>query len=277
MRRVAVVGASLAAVLVLATPAAAALEVRLTITPSAPHALEPTKLALRTYLPVLRDDGSCCRLVSGGPASYPFRVEVVSPAGRLSRVRVRSSGKHSWGGVFTFPTPGRWQVRVANYPGCASVVGARPCLWVRVVAARTTPAPAGFGPLGRSGCAPPSPTRADGGFREIFGTAVGGEQLWALPSLPKGTTWARDDVAAFDGLVGKEMKIVLASTSVRAPFHAVGPDGAIIEPVWRRGHVGPTWVGIPGHQWGAGFVFPESGCWRIRVGPRSELWMSIRS
>jgi hypothetical protein len=111
----------------------------------------------------------------------------------------------------------------------------------------------------------------------VFGTAVGREQVWALPFLPKGTTWARTDAAAFDGLVGKEMKIVFAATAVRAPFHAVGPSGATVEPVWRQGHLGPTWVGIPGHQWGAGFVFPEPGCWRIRVGSRGDVWMSIRS
>lgn len=278
LRQLAALGASLAAILVLATPAAGALEVRLTITPSAPHALDPAKVTLQTYLPVLRDDGSCCRLVSGGPTSYPFRIEAVSPGGKVSRVRVRRSGKHSWAGAFTFPTPGRWQVRVANYPGCGSANGARPCVSVRVRAARPTPAPAGYGPLGRLGCAPPSPADVSTrGFRNVFGTAVGGEQLWALPFLPKGTSWGRDDAAVFDGLVGKEMKIVFATTSVRTPFHAVGPGGVTLEPVWRRGHLGPTWVGIAGHQWGAGFVFPEPGCWRVRVGSRADVWMLIRS
>ena len=121
------------------------------------------------------------------------------------------------------------------------------------------------------------PAGSKHGFRTIFGTAIGGEQLWALPSMPSGATWGRNDAAVFDGLVGKEIKIVFAMTSVAAPFHAIGPDGTTHEPVWRRGHIGRTWVGEPGHQWGAGFVFPEAGCWRIRVGPRGDVWLLVRS
>jgi hypothetical protein len=278
LRQLAALGASLSAILVLATPAAGALEVKLTITPSTPHALEPARIALQTFLPLLRDDGSCCRLVHGGPPSYPFRIEVVSPAGTISRVRARRSGKHRWAGAFTFPTPGRWQVRVANYPGCGSAVGARPCISVRVKVARPTPAPAGYGLLGRPGCTPPSPADVSArGFRNVFGTAVGGEQAWALPFLPPGASWGRDDAAVFDGLVGKRIKIVFATTFPGSPFHAVGPTGATLQPVWRQGHVGPTWVGIEGSQWGAAFVFPEPGCWRVRVGPRGDVWLLVRS
>lgn len=50
-----------------------------------------------------------------------------------------------------------------------------------------------------------------------------------------------------------------------------------LAPVWRRGNIGRTWVGEPGHEWGAGFVFPEAGCWRIRVGPRGDVWLLVRS
>jgi hypothetical protein len=112
----------------------------------------------------------------------------------------------------------------------------------------------------------------------MFGTSVGDEQLWALPFLPAGVRWGSDASSVFDGLVGKEMKIVFPMTRGReAPFDAIGPGGEVVRPAWVRGHVGPTWVGIPGHQWGAGFVFPEPGCWRIRVGSRGDVWLPARS
>ena len=142
-----------------------------------------------------------------------------------------------------------------------------------------TPSPTGFGPLGRPGCNPASPAdRSAQGFRDVFGTAIGGEQLWALPFLPRGATWVRPDAAEFNGLVGKEVKIVFAMTSYRAPFGAVGPDGATLEPVWGPSfHLGANWVRIPGPEWGAGFIFPEPGCWRIRVGSYGDVWMLVCS
>jgi hypothetical protein len=141
-----------------------------------------------------------------------------------------------------------------------------------------TEPPARFGSLGRPGCTPPSPADpTQRGFRDIFGTAVGDEQLYALPFLPEGASWARTDAAVFDGLVGKGVKIVFAMTQRVPPFRAEGPSGTAISPVWVQGHLGPTWVGIPGHQWGSQFVFPEPGCWRIRAGPHGDVWLLIRS
>jgi len=264
--------------LVLATPAAGALEVRLSTAPKRPAALEFTRIILRTYLPLLRTDGSCCRLEVGGPQTYPFRVEAVSPVGKASRIPMRHAVGNEWRGAIRFQSQGRWTVRVANYgPSYRHAPGALPRISLEVGPPLPTPAPAGFGPLGRPNCTPPSPAASARGFRDVFGTAVGDEELWALPFLPKGTTWARTDAAVFDGLVGKEMKIVFAMTSYRTPFNAIGPDGATLEPLWRRGHLGATWVGIPGHQWGAGFAFPRPGCWRIRVGSRGDVWMLVRS
>lgn len=255
--------------LVLAMPAAGALEVKLVTSPKRPAALERTVVTMRTFVPLIRDDGSCCRLEPGGPRAYPFRVEAVSPTGKTSRIRVRHVEGNEWRGIFRFATPGRWRVELPQF---------RKSISVRVRPPLPTQAPAGFGPLGRLGCAPPSPADASAqGLRDVFGTAVGDEELWALPFLPKGATWARTDAADFDGLVGKEMKIVFAMTSYRTPFNAVGPDGLTLEPLWRQGHIGATWVGIAGHQWGAGFVFPEPGCWRIRVGSRGDVWMLVRS
>jgi hypothetical protein len=201
---------------------------------------------------------------------------MVSPAGKVVRVRVRPKGRNVWRGVATFPTAGLWIVRVANYAqrGFREAFGSRQRIVVRVTTPRAIRAPTGFPSLGRSGCSPASPARAG----EVFGTAIDREQLWAMPIMPGGgAAWARPDRAEFVGLTGREIKIVFAMTSVAAPFVAVGPGGESIEPVWRRGHLGPTWVGIPGHQWGAGFVFPRPGCWRIRAGPRGDLWFLIRS
>lgn len=269
MSRLTAFGAAIAVGLVLAAPAGGALEARLSVSPKRPAALEPTQVIVRTYVPEIRADGSCCRLGEPyAPRSYPFRVEAVSPAGKTSRVRVRWARGNEFRGVFRFPSAGRWQVQLPQF---------RQSIAVRVRPAVPTPAPAGFGALGRPGCQPSSPAGSKYGVRTIFGTAIGGEQLWALPTMSKGATWGRNDAAVFDGLVGKEIKIVFAMTAVRPPFHAIAPDGATLEPVWRRGHLGAPWVGIAGHQWGAGFVFPESGCWRIRVGTRGDVWLSIRS
>ena len=79
-------------------------------------------------------------------ARRPHVVSVPN-RGRFTRgqgfARARTARAESTVGraPFTFPTSGRWQVRVANYPGCGSSVDARPCVWVRVRAARPTPAP----------------------------------------------------------------------------------------------------------------------------------------
>ena len=265
--------------LVLATPSGAALEVRLFVTPATPWALEPAEITLRTYVPLRRADGSCCRLVSGGPSSYPFRVEVVSPTGKVSRVALSRSRANQWNGVFRFPRPGHWRLRVANYDqSYRHAPGARPRISIVVRPARPTLPPDGFGALGKPGCRPPSPAnRSVEGFKDIFGTAVGRE-LWALPFLPKGAAWSTPDKAVFDRLVGKEVKIVFAMTSWQPGLEAVGQDGSVVAPVWGpSGQVGSSSWGRPGIEWGAGFVFPAPGCWQIRVGRASDLWLLLRS
>jgi hypothetical protein len=265
--------------LVLAAGAGGALEVRLSVSPTGPAALEPARITLRTYLPLVRADGSCCRLPPGGPAAYPFRVEAVSPRARVVRIRVAKAAKHLWR-VFRFPNPGRWQVRVANYgPSYRHAPGARPRIWVTVRAPVPTPPPEGFGNLGRPGCTPASPRDSSTqGLSDVFGTAVGGEQLWALPFLPVGTTWGSPTTAVFDGLVGKEMKIVFGMTAFHQPFRAVAPDGSTLLPVWGPSfHGSSSWDRQPGAEWGAGFVFPEPGCWRIGVGTRGDLFLDVRS
>ena len=268
MGRLTAFGAAIAVGLVVAAPAGGALEARLSISPKRPTALEPTQVVVRTYAPLIRADGTCCRLEPYKPRSYPFRLEALSPAGKVTRIRVRWARGNEFRGVIRFPAPGRWHVQLPQF---------RQSIAVKVRPPVPTPAPAGFGPLGRLGCEPPSPAAPKYGFRTVFGTAIGGEQALALPFLPPGASWGRDNAAVFDGLVGKRVKIVFATTFAGPPFHAVGPDGATLQPIWRQGHVGPTSFGISGQQWGAAFVFPEPGCWRIRVGARGDVWVSIRS
>jgi hypothetical protein len=243
-----------AIVLVLSSSADAALKVRLAVKPARPYALEPAKILLRT----------------GGSAPARFRVEAVSPREHVLRVRMsRTPAATLWKGVLRFPIPGRWQLRMTND-------GARPRIWVQVRPARPTPPPPGYGPLGRPGCAPPSPANTGKGFHDVFGTAVGGEQLWALPFVPAGASWARPDVAVFDSLVSKEIKIVFAETTYPARFEAVAPDGTLVQPVWGPTfHSGSNW-GRPGYEWGAGFVFSKPGCWRIRAGS-ADVWLLLRS
>ena len=247
--------------LVLSAASAGALEVRLTVKPVSPHALEPATIELRASADAL-----------GG-----LRIQAVSPRGNALRVRTTRIREGLRRGGFRFTMEGRWQVLVTDSAG-RRVPGAQPRV-VRVRAPMPTPPPSGFGPLGKPGCDPPSPRDpSTRGFVDVFGSAVGGEELWALPFLPAGATWASRDAAIFDGLAGMEVKIVFAMTfGYFAPFRAVGLDGTAITPVWGPSfHVGSNW-GHPGAEWGAGFVFPAPGCWRIEVGPRGNVWLLLRS
>jgi hypothetical protein len=138
--------------LALVVSAGGALEVRLTTSPSRPAALESTRITLRSYLPLLRADGSCCTLEPGGPKSYPFRVEAVSPKGKISRISIRRTEANVWHGAFRFPIQGRWRIQVANYgPSYRHAPGAQPRIEVDVGVPIPTPPPAGFGSLGRRG------------------------------------------------------------------------------------------------------------------------------
>jgi hypothetical protein len=65
---------------------------------------------------------------------------------------------------------------------------------------------------------------------------------------------------------GRELKIAFRLTGGQdVTITADGPGEKVILPVW-----GPEWHGgsnfdYPGAEFGAGFVFTEAGCWRIRV------------
>jgi hypothetical protein len=113
--------------------ATAALEVRLEVNPVRPRAGQVSSILLRPYFPYVREDGTCCRL-EPTDVDYPFRVEAVSPAGRVFRVRVqRTSDPFLWSGRFVFRSKGRWQIRAANWgPRYQHAPGARPRVFVRI-------------------------------------------------------------------------------------------------------------------------------------------------
>jgi hypothetical protein len=131
--RARIVVASALGALAFPASAAAALEVRLAVVPTAPQAGARAIVQLRPYWPYLRPDGSCCKLV---PASvnYPFKVEAVSPAGRVFRVTVRQTAKrYVWAGSFVFRSAGRWTIRDPQWgPRYSNHYGARPRIRVSV-------------------------------------------------------------------------------------------------------------------------------------------------
>jgi hypothetical protein len=205
--------------------------------------------------------------------SGPFtgvRVVAVSPSGRVARVAVTLAGRHRWRGVFRFNRVGRW--RVQAFAGALKVK-----VSVQIRPALPTPPPEGFVRLGARGCAPPSPRNGE----EVFGTTVGG-RFWGLFAFnPRGTTWASDRTASLDGLVGKEIKIVFKlSAGEPSSFYAVSPTGSRTAPTF-----GPTPHGTsswtrPGAEWGAGFVFGQSGCWRIHAArgtTSGDIFVDVRS
>ena len=112
-----------ATLLALALPAssAAALEIKLAV------------VQVRPYWTYLRPDGSCCRLVAAN-VKYPFKVEAVSPAGRVYRVAVRKTkNRYVWAGWFVFRSPGRWIVRDPQWgPSYSTHFGAKPRIRVLV-------------------------------------------------------------------------------------------------------------------------------------------------
>ena len=126
----------LAAALVgLAFPAsvAAALEVKLSVVPNAPKKGASTVVQLRPYWTYNRPDGTCC-LLKPADVRYPFRVEAVSPSGRVVRVVVRrTKNRFVWAGRIRFGTPGRWTLRAPQWgPRYSRQYGAKPRIRVGV-------------------------------------------------------------------------------------------------------------------------------------------------
>ncbi len=132
MRARFLVAAMLAALAVPAS-AAAALEVKLSVLPARPKVGARAVVQVRPYWTYKRADGSCCRLVAAD-ANYPFKVEAVSPTGRVHRIAVhRTRNRYVWAGSFVFRTAGRWTVRDPQWgPRYSPHYGARPRILVTV-------------------------------------------------------------------------------------------------------------------------------------------------
>ncbi len=121
--------------LALAFPAsaAAALEVKLSVVPGSPKKGVSTVVQLRPFWTYNRPDGSCC-VLKPAAVSYPFKVQAVSPTGRVRRVVVRrTKNRYVWAGRFVFRTPGLWTLRAPQWgPRYSRAYGARPRIQVAV-------------------------------------------------------------------------------------------------------------------------------------------------
>jgi hypothetical protein len=124
-----------AALAALAFPASAsaALEVKLSVVPTSPKKGASTVVQLRPYWTYNRPDGSCCRL-RPADVRYPFRVEAVSPGGRVTRIVMRrTSNRLVWAGRIAFTAAGRWTLRAPQWgPRYSRHYGARPRIRVIV-------------------------------------------------------------------------------------------------------------------------------------------------
>jgi hypothetical protein len=124
-----------AAFLALAFPAsaAAALEVKLSVVPGSPRKGVSSVVQLRPYWTYNRPDGSCC-LLKPAAVRYPFKVQAVSPTGRVMRIVVRrTKNRYVWAGRFVFPTRGKWTLRAPQWgPRYSRNFGARPRIQVTV-------------------------------------------------------------------------------------------------------------------------------------------------
>jgi hypothetical protein len=125
-----------AAIAALALPASAsaALEVKLSVVPTSSKKGASTAVQLRPYWTYNRPDGSCCRLRSAD-VRYPFRVEAVSPRGRVIRlVMRRTKDRLVWAGRIVFRAAGRWTLRAPQWgPRYSGHYGARPRIRVTVL------------------------------------------------------------------------------------------------------------------------------------------------
>jgi hypothetical protein len=121
------------AALALPASASAALEVKLSVVPTTPEAGASTVVQLRPYWTYNRPDGSCC-LLRRADVRYPFRVQAVSPSGRVWHlVMRRTKNRYVWAGRIVFRSPGRWTLRAPQWgPRYSRHFGARPRIRVIV-------------------------------------------------------------------------------------------------------------------------------------------------
>jgi hypothetical protein len=244
-------------VLIAAPSASAAFEARLNVNPSVVDIGRAARIELRVFSIV----GT--RKTLADEPGRRLRVEAVSPSKRVVRVALRHVSRGIWRGSYRFRSAGRWTLRIAPWRK-----GRAPQLVVRVRTTEPTPAPQGFAALGQADCNPSSPRNRTGEMlarAEVFGTTIGG-RFWGLFAfMPVADAWASDDAAVLQHVVSKEMKVVFKLTGSLSEFYAVAPSGTRTAPVWGpEFHTSSSW-GRAGVEWGAGFVFDQTGCWRIHA------------
>ena len=276
MRRGVPYALAVLAVLLTAPSATAAFEARLSVKPSVVDVGKPVRIELRVFS-IVRTK----RTLADRPGRR-LRIEAVSPSKQVIRIALRHVSHGVWRGTYRFESAGQWRLRIGNWPK-----GPGPHLTVRVRptgATVLTPQPAGFAALGQPDCNPASPRNQNGDAlarAEVFGTTIGG-RFWGLFAfMPVSDAWASDDAAVVQHLVGKEVKIVFKLTGGLSSFYAVAPSGARTAPVWGPDfHTSSSWR-REGVEWGAGFVFDQTGCWRVHADGNGavagDIWLRVLS
>jgi len=94
-------------------------------------------------------------------------------------------------------------------------------------------------------------------------------------AIDVGDVWGPGDIEPRRGT-----KVVWRATGEGAfSVEARGPDGAVVSPFFQERHGGSNWD-RPGDEWGTGWEFPESGCWRFSVrrgNETAEIQIEIRT
>lgn len=201
------------------------------------------------------------------------RLTATPPAGATRRVALHRLNHGAWRGGVTITRAGKWMFRATRANEWATLTV------TAVEAARNGI----FGPLGAEDCRPPSPrNKVNRGFlhAEILGTSTSG-RFWGLFAfLPAGVAWTSQDTASFNGLVGKQMKIVFKFADRTDAFYAIAPDGNRTLPDWGPDYHGASSWNRAGVEWGAGFTFAAAGCWRIHAAAGAktgDIWLEVLS
>src|SRR5580700_10357129 len=129
--------------------------------------------------------------------------------------------------------------------------------------------PNGGHALGAPGCRPASPVTVVNRFlAEVEGTGHGAT-LWGLLMFPH----------PLPARIGDQEKIVWRMTgSGLLTLAAISPDGHRVRLSWGPAFHTSSNFDKPGDEWGAGYVFTESGCWDLRAvrgGATADVWLTV--
>jgi hypothetical protein len=122
--------------------------------------------------------------------------------------------------------------------------------------------------LGRPGCRPPSPIAAGGMGAEVQGTGHGATLYGLIQSA-----------APLPVRTGQQVKIVWRMTgSGPLRLSATSPQGKPAALQWGPEIHGGSNYDRPGHEWGAGYLFPTAGCWHLhaqRSNASADVWLRV--